>query len=89
MTSNNIVFSEEIDLVFEALQSVATEALPELTPESEIAELGYSSVQTLEFLTHIEEVTGIRLPPRELVRVKTIADLAAVVRAHLAAELAG
>lgn len=89
MASNNIVFSEELDLVVEAIESVATEALPELTPESEIADLGYNSVQTLEFLTHIEEVTGVRLPPRELVRVNTIADLAAVVRAHLTAELAG
>ncbi|WP_078277944.1 acyl carrier protein [Mycobacteroides franklinii] len=89
MTSHNIAFSEELDLVFEAIESVATEELPELTPESEIADLGYSSVQTLEFLTHIEEATGVRLPPRELVRVKTILDLATVVRAHLAAELAG
>ncbi|MEU9807207.1 acyl carrier protein [Mycobacterium sp. NPDC050853] len=89
MTSHNTVYSEELDLVFEAVQSVATEELPELTPDSEIADLGYSSVQTLEFLSHIEEVTGFRLPPRELVRVKTLSDLAAVVRAHLAGELAG
>ncbi|CPS11190.1 acyl carrier protein [Mycobacteroides abscessus] len=88
MTSHNIAFSEDLDLVFEAIESVATEELPELTPESEIADLGYSSVQTLEFLTHIEEATGVRLPPRELVRVRTIADLAAVVRTHLTAELA-
>lgn len=89
MTSHNIVSSEELDLVFEAIQSVATEELSGLTPDSEIADLGYSSVQTLEFLTHIEEVSGVRLPPRELVRVKTISELAALVRAHLAAELAG
>ncbi|MUM18462.1 acyl carrier protein [Mycobacterium sp. CBMA271] len=89
MTSHNSVYAEELDLVFEAVESVATEALPELTPESEIADLGYSSVQTLEFLTHIEEATGVRLPPRELVRVRTIADLALVVREHLTAELAG
>ncbi|OAT66506.1 hypothetical protein AWB85_17520 [Mycobacteroides immunogenum] len=89
MTSHNIVFAEELELVYEAIESVATEALPELTPDSEIADLGYSSVQTLEFLTHIEEVTGVRLAPRELVRVKTISDLAGVVRTHLGAELAG
>lgn len=89
MTSHNSVYSEELELVFEAIESVATERLPELTAESEIADLGYSSVQTLEFLTHIEEVTGVRLPPRELVRVKTVADLAVVVREHLTADLAG
>jgi acyl carrier protein len=67
-------------LVREGLLSVATVELPELTPDLEIADLGYNSVQILEFLSYIEEAAGVSLPQQALMTVETIADLVDVVR---------
>jgi acyl carrier protein len=72
---------DALNLVREGLLSVATVELPELTPDLEIADLGYNSVQTLEFLSYIEETAGVSLPQQELMTVETVADLAAAVRA--------
>ncbi|MEZ0364367.1 acyl carrier protein [Mycobacterium sp. pUA109] len=69
-----------LDLVKDGLLSVATIELPELTPDLEIADLGYNSVQTMEFLTYLEEETGVSFSPRSLMTVETLADLAEVVR---------
>jgi acyl carrier protein len=79
---------DALDLVREGLLSVATIELPELTPDLEIADLGYNSVQTLEFLTFIEENVGFSLPQQALMTVETIADLAAVVRSSVASAAA-
>ncbi|QLL08543.1 acyl carrier protein [Mycobacterium vicinigordonae] len=72
-------FESELELVKNGLLSVATEALPEVTPDLEIADLGYSSVQTLELLAYLEETAAISLPPRSLIGVETVADLVAKV----------
>ncbi|EFV15019.1 acyl carrier protein [Segniliparus rugosus] len=73
-----------LGLVYEALGSVATSEPPELSPDWEIADLGYDSVQILEALTQIEETVGVSLSQQKLIGVRTVGDLADVVRASLA-----
>jgi acyl carrier protein len=83
MKISTLQHDDTLHLVREGLLSVATVELPELTPDLEIADLGYNSVQTLEFLNYIEETAGVSLPQQALMTVETVADLVAVVRSGI------
>lgn len=62
-----------------AAGEVAVDELPEIELSSEIAELGFDSLQTLELVACLEERLRVRLPLEMLAAVSTVGDLLAIV----------
>lgn len=62
-----------------AAGEVAVDELPEIELSSEIAELGFDSLQTLELVACLEERLRVRLPLELLAAVSTVGDLLAIV----------
>lgn len=62
-----------------AAGEVAVDELPEIELSSEIADLGFDSLQTLELVACLEERLRVRLPLELLAAVSTVGDLLAIV----------
>lgn len=62
-----------------AAGEVAVDELPEIELTSEIADLGFDSLQTLELVACLEERLRVRLPLELLAAVSTVGDLLAIV----------
>jgi acyl carrier protein len=74
---------ELIDL----LRRVAAEIAPDIdrdavTAERDVTELGLDSMQVMEFVAEIEDALEIRIPDQELIGVRTVSDLLAVIEAR-------
>lgn len=62
-----------------AAGEVAVHELPEIELTSEIADLGFDSLQTLELVACLEDRLRVRLPLELLAGVCTVGDLLAIV----------
>lgn len=72
-------------LFTQAAQEVNGKKLEGLTRDTVIAKLGLDSVAIMELISYFEEKLSIRLPDEDLANVKTLGDLAAVVKTRLPA----
>lgn len=72
---------EDIIKLFKAaVFEVDQKKLGEVTPSTEIAQLGLDSVATMEVIGALEEKLSVRFPDEELATLKSVGDLTALVR---------
>jgi acyl carrier protein len=69
-----------IQLFKAAVYEVDNKTLGEVTPTTEIAQLGLDSVATMEVIGALEEKLAVRFPDEELATLKSVGDLTALVR---------
>jgi acyl carrier protein len=79
------------DLLEEALAETAPDGAigPALRPESSLAELGLDSLGTIRLVNRIQQRCSLQLDEEELLRVRTVGELAALVERAGAARLQG
>ncbi|MCK6546398.1 acyl carrier protein [Myxococcota bacterium] len=72
---------EEIIQLFKAaVYEVDQKKLGEVTPTTQLAQLGLDSVATMEVIGALEEKLSVRFPDEELATLKSVGDLTALVR---------
>jgi acyl carrier protein len=75
--------SELIDLLRRAAAEIAPDIDPDaVTAERDVTELGLDSMQLMEFVAEIEDALEIRIPDQELIGVRIVSDLLAVIEAR-------
>ncbi len=72
-------------LFAQAALEVNGKKLEGLTRDTVISKLGLDSVAIMELISYFEEKLEIRLPDEDLANVKTLGDLAGVVKTRLPA----
>jgi acyl carrier protein len=76
MTNNDI-----ITLFKQAVREVDQNSkLDDLTPSTEIANLGLDSVMTMEVIGVLEEKLNVRFPDEELATLKSVGDLTSLIQ---------
>ena len=71
---------EIIALFKKAVLTIERKELNEITVETNIAELGFDSVTTMEILSEIEDELEIEFPEEELGEIYLMSDLIRLVR---------
>jgi aryl carrier-like protein len=72
-----------IKMLTDGLISVAPDrkaSFQGLTLQKSIEELGLDSIAAMELVSYLEEQTGLMFPDEDLATVRTLGDLAALVR---------
>lgn len=72
--------AELITLFREAAVEIAGRDFADLSPSTEISELGIDSVDLLEMFGYVEDELGIKLSDADLAEVATLHDLAALIQ---------
>ncbi|HXF58513.1 MAG TPA: acyl carrier protein [Candidatus Saccharimonadales bacterium] len=73
----------EPDLIqlFRAVAAEVTEKpLPELAPDTSIAELGIDSVSVAEIVARVEDALGIEVPAADWLRVRTLEEFVRAIQ---------
>ena len=71
---------EIIALFKKAVLTIERKELNDIAPETNIAELGFDSVTTMEILSEIEEELEIEFPEEDLSEIYLMSDLIRLVR---------
>lgn len=72
--------AELIQLFRDAAVEIVGRDFPNLTPSSEISELGIDSVDLLEIFGYVEDELHIKLSDADLAEITTLKDLAKLIQ---------
>lgn len=72
--------AELIQLFREAAVEIVGRDFPNLTPNTEISELGIDSVDLLEMFGYVEDELHIKLADADLAEITTLQDLAKLIQ---------
>jgi acyl carrier protein len=65
---------ELMELVWSIVQEVSEKPLPDVPPETPIAQMGIDSISVAEIIVRIEDKLGIEIPTSQWMGVRTLND---------------